>query len=240
MAETRAAEVREAVRAIRALHALGRRLPPKAAPRAAYGQAVVARAAEARGTNEDTIRKARAFADPVAGYTPAELDELCGLVEAVQPGHGKGQWVFRPSHVIRMLTVRPKGRRKALQVRAVNGGWSTARLEAEIAKAFGTRREGGRKPVRAETVEDWLVHTERLCETWRRWTARLDAVPGPDDESCVRRASLPPKLRESVRRATAEVRRLHELVAAELGRRVPTRAARPGLLDDAAGRGGSR
>src|SRR5829696_4094055 len=51
MAETRAAEVREAVRAIRALHALGRRLPPKAAPRDAYGQAVVARAAEARGTN---------------------------------------------------------------------------------------------------------------------------------------------------------------------------------------------
>ena len=40
----------------------------------AYDRRVVAREAEARGTNETYIRKARQFADPKWGYTRDEVD----------------------------------------------------------------------------------------------------------------------------------------------------------------------
>jgi len=232
MAVSRSAQVRRAVRAIRKFHRLGRRVPPKVPQKEAYGEGVIARLAKRRRTNEDTIRKARAFADPATGYTPLELEELCGLIEAAQLGQDQKLPVFRPSHLIRLLSVHPKGLRKTLQRRAITDAWSTSRLEAEIAKRFGTRREGGRKQAPAKTLEDWLTHTEKLCESWRRWDARLDEVPGPHDESWVQRRDLPPHLREPVRRAADQVRRLHELVAAGLSERVPGHAPRPSLLDD--------
>jgi hypothetical protein len=85
MALSRPAQVREAVRAIKALYALGQRLPPKADHAEGYQQGTMRVAAEKTGVNEDTLRKARAFADPVGGYTPVELENLCALITALQP-----------------------------------------------------------------------------------------------------------------------------------------------------------
>lgn len=230
MTVSRPALVREAVRAIRKFHALGRRLPKKPAHAGTYGKKVMEAAAGRTGVNPDTLRKARVFADPAAGYSRAELDALCRLIGSVQPGQGETEagkrkrWVFRPTHVIRLLGV-PKGLRAGLQTRAVRGGWSTARLEAEIARLFGPRSRGGRKPAEAPTVDDWLAQAERLCETWRRWAGRLAS----GERGQIARAALPAGLQAPFREATTRILTLHRAVLAELGRRNPARQPRGGV-----------
>jgi hypothetical protein len=226
MSQPRSAQVRQAVRAIRDFHAVGRGLPPKGKFKDSYGEGVVATEAAAKGINEDTIRKARAFADPVAGYSAAELNELCDLIEVVQTGQTeKGMGVFRPTHVIRLLSVSPKSRRKELQERAIRQGWSTARLEAEIARRYGTRRAGGRKPARARTLDDWLAQTEKLCETWRRWDAALEKT---DTSGRVGQSEVPADVFQALRAATAKVGSLQNVLTEELASRAPGRRTRIG------------
>lgn len=210
--------------AIRAFHALGLKVPRKADHKKTYGQSVVAQFARDSGLNEDTVRKARAFADPVGGYTPAELDELCDEITDAGSRHADSDFsVFRVSHLIRLLSVGPKRRRKAMQGRAVGEGWSTSRLEAEIARVFGTRRAGGRKPAVPRTLEEWLALAERTCESWRRWSATLGRESAGKH---VRRADLPPAVGKAFRAATAGVGSLQLAVLKELGRRSPDRAQR--------------
>jgi hypothetical protein len=178
------------------------------------------------------VRKARVFADPTAGYRRDELDELCDLIEEVESGRNDdtGVSVFGRTYLIRLLGVRPKRRRRSIQREAIEEGWSVAQLEAEIAKRFGPRRAGGRRPAAAGSVADWLAQAERLCEAWRRWERRLDA--GDPDQ--VIRAALPARLRAPLRDATAGVLALHRVVLAELGRRHPEREPRGGVADDRA------
>jgi hypothetical protein len=240
MARSRPAQVREAVRAIRELYAVGRGLPKKNATHAeAYEQYVIRDAAKEKGINEDTLRKARAFADPKAGYTPRELRELCTLIETVQSGQkrieketGKKLWVFRRTHLIRLLAI-PKDSRRDIQEQAIKEGWSTSRLEAEIARRFGTRRGGGRNPAATETLDEWLTQAERLCESWRRWDGRLDSGA----ERQLSRDQLPDDLRKLLRRATGPVLALHRAVLAVLGRRNDGRRPRAWVEDDSAGEG---
>jgi hypothetical protein len=226
MAVSRSAQVQQAVKDICEFHALGCRLPKKDEFKATYAKHVVEDLARKEQKNEDTIRKARALADPVAGYSPAELGELCRLIEKVQSGlteDDKDKYVFRPSHLIRLLSVRPKRRRRALQERAIRGGWSKSRLEAEIAQRFGTRRTGGRKPAPAETLETWLAQTEGLCETWRRWNAVLDA---PDAKDRATRQDLPSGVSRAFRATTAAIGALQTMLLKEMSRRTPDRQPR--------------
>jgi hypothetical protein len=226
MPESYAAQVRQAVRAIREFHALGRQVPPKTSLKEAYGEGVVAELAGRWGTNEDKVRKARTFADPRAGFTAAELDELCRLIEDVQSRFGeedKDKYVFRRSHLIRLLSVRPKRRRKTLQERAIKAGWSKSRLEAEIARRFGTRRTGGRMPDPAETLETWLAQTEGLCETWRRWSAALDVR---DAKVRVTRQDLPSEVSRTFRDITTAIGSFQKMLLEEMSRRTRDRQPR--------------
>src|SRR6185436_18409035 len=95
--------------------------------------------------NPDTLRKARQFADPVEGYTAKELKELCVLIDQVQSCQDPRLPLFTKTHVIRLLSVRSRTQRKHLQQKAVRQAWSIAQLKGEIAKRYGTRREGGRR-----------------------------------------------------------------------------------------------
>src|SRR5438105_3722029 len=129
MANSRAAKVKAAVEKIREFYALGQEIPPKLAHKQTYDQGVIKAEAQRRHINEDTIRKARQFADSVEGYSPEELEELCSLIEGVQPGQDEGKAIFGKTHLIRLLSVRPKRRRAVLQRLAIKKGWSSAELE---------------------------------------------------------------------------------------------------------------
>src|SRR5262249_52644241 len=135
--KSRKQKVAAAVNAIRDFHALGGELPKKETHGGAYAKGTMADEARTRRTNPDTLRKARQFADPAAGYTPQELNDLCRLIRRVQREQDDGLAVLGKSHVLRLLTVRPKARRGALQRQAVGEGWSCHELERQIAARYG-------------------------------------------------------------------------------------------------------
>ena len=76
-----------------------------------------------------------------------------------------------------------------------------------------------------------MTQIELLCESWRRFL--LAADPERSAEAVVKTAGhaivdeLPDKVKAQTRLVGQEVRRLQELVTAELGERNPHRTARP-------------
>lgn len=223
MSQTRRAQVASAVKAIRAFHELGRTLPAKAPHKDGYGHGTVATEAEKHDLNPDTIRKARQFADPVSGYTVAEVNALCRSIRDVQTDQGGP--IFGRTHLIRLLSV-PKKEREKVQQSAIAHGWSTAELEAHIATRFGSRRDGGRKRRVPADVLGVLVQLEGLCEGWRRWAAVVTS-DGDDSQRRVRkRVELPADLLGSVVATTKAVADLHDEVNRELQARRPRRGVR--------------
>ena len=219
-----------AVQAIRDFHADGLALPAKRPAKDTYDRGDLAAAAEKLGVSAETARQARQFADPAAGYTGAELDDLCRLVLEVQPGQDDSLAVFGKTHVIRLLTVRPKRTRAALQRRAVELGWSSKRLAAEVAARFGARRGGGRR--RSAPADPLLLlgQAERLCEEWRRWLRLVDpGGAGPATRRGPRRitlAYLPDDLSEKLRAAGKALAKVQTAVSCEMGRMRPMRPDR--------------
>ncbi|MFO0804471.1 MAG: hypothetical protein U0791_15270 [Gemmataceae bacterium] len=224
MSQTRRQQVAAAVKAIRAFHELGRSLPVKASHKDGYGQGTVTVEAVKHGLNPDTVRKARQFADPVNGYTVAEVNALCRSIREVQEEQDGP--VFGRTHLIRLLSV-PKNQRQKVQTAAIENGWSTADLEAHIATRFGSRRDGGRKRRVPSDLPGVLVQLEGLCEGWRRWAEVVVGDESDDQERQVRkRVELPADLLASVLAATKAIADLHDEVNHELQTRRPKRAVR--------------
>ncbi|WP_439626998.1 hypothetical protein [Gemmata sp.] len=231
MSTARGRRVAEAVRAIRELHAAGRKVPPKQSHRDAYNQGTVQVAGEQLGLSAEAARQARQLADPAAGYTADELRELCDLIREVQPGQGDDLPVFGKTHLVRMLTV-PKPRRPVLQRAAVRGAWSTARLESEIAAKFGSRRAGGRKRRVPQDANGLLIQIEGMCEAWRRLLTEIDVDVGEENPGHAVLADLPVAVARQVRAAGRTVAALQEVVTEELRERLPARHVRHQFRDD--------
>ena len=231
MSTARGKRVAEAVRAIRELHAAGRKVPPKQPHRDAYNQGTLQVAGEQLGLSTEAARQARQLADPVAGYTADELRELCDLIREVQPGQADDLPVFGKTHLVRMLTV-PKPRRPVLQREAVRGAWSTARLESEIAARFGSRRSGGRKRRVPRDAEGLLVQIEGMCEAWRRLLAEVDVDAVEENPGHAVLADLPDAVRRQVRAAGRTVAALQNSVTHELRERLPARHVRHQFRDE--------
>lgn len=224
MSQTRRQQVAAAVKAVRAFHELGRSLPAKASHKDGYGQGTVTAEAEKHSLNPDTVRKARQFADPVSGYTVAEVNALCRSIRDVQEEQDGA--VFGRTHLIRLLSV-PKKQRAKVQAAAIENGWSTAELEAHIATRFGSRRDGGRKRRVPTDLPGVLVQLEGLCEGWRRWAEAAVGDESDDrDRQFRKRVELPTGLLESVLAATKAIADLHDEVNGELQTRRPFRAVR--------------
>jgi hypothetical protein len=173
---TRADKVGEAIKQLRAFHAMGRKSLRKRPGRAAYRAGEIDEEAKKRVIHVDTLRKARSFADPAEGYSAEDLEDLCDFIMRVQPDQDEGTPVFSRRHLTSLLGVLPKKDRKALQRAAIRRGWSTAQLRAEIAKRRGTRSSGGRPPV-AGKLEDVLTQLDQISGAWHRWRRRLDRPP---------------------------------------------------------------
>jgi hypothetical protein len=179
---TQARQVAAAVRAVRDLYTVGRQSLAARPGRGPYGERAAEDEARRAGLHPDTLRKARAFADPVTGgYTPGELDELCRAVRVSWETFTARGARFGRTHVLRLLGV-PKagGRRAAVQRAMFACGWSTAELEAAIARrqrrrreAEGRRRAGGRRPGVGDDRRGLLARLGVLCESWRRLADEL-------------------------------------------------------------------
>lgn len=224
MSQTRRQQVAATVKAIRAFHELGRSLPAKQSHKDGYGQGTVTVEAEKHHLNPDTVRKARQFADPVSGYTAAEVNALCRSIREVQEEQDGA--IFGRTHLIRLLSV-PKKQRAKVQAAAIENGWSTAELEAHIASRFGSRRDGGRKRRVPSDLPGVLVQLEGLCEGWRRWA---EVVVGDESDQQQRkgrkRVELPTELFQLVLAATKAIADLHDEVNGELQTRRPKRGVR--------------
>jgi hypothetical protein len=224
MPNAREAKVLEAIDSIKEFHELGRSLPKKGEPKDAYGQGTMAMEAVTHGMNEDTIRKARQFADPEVGYTLVEVNALCKLIQTVQSEEDRS--IFRRTHLIRMLTV-PKKERNKIQKLAVEAGWSSKELERQIASRFGSRRDGGRKRQAPKDLLGVLTQLEGLCESWQRWVNALDENNNDAQRRSGREQSLlPVGLNRSFAKATRAILTLHDEVNSELQTLRPRRGVR--------------
>jgi hypothetical protein len=226
MSTSRRAKVAAVVKSIREFYEIGRSVPAQRPHREVYGEGIIQEEALRRGMNPDTVGKARAFADRVNGYTPAELDDLCRLVREVQPGQDESLAVFTRTHVIRLLSV-PKRFRSGIQQKAIANGWSTAELERNIASLFGTRATGGRRRRVPKDVLGKLVQAEGMCETWARWATAVRRQRAAPASRSRPPADVPPHVQQLVDAATAAIESLHREVLAELAKlrssRVPRR-----------------
>lgn len=86
MAKSNHEKVETAIKKIEEFHALGLSLPKKLSHKEVYRRQIIEHEGEQLRVNQDTLRKARGFADPVEGYTTEELNDLCDLIREVQPG----------------------------------------------------------------------------------------------------------------------------------------------------------
>ncbi|MFL5329220.1 MAG: hypothetical protein ACJ8C4_09910 [Gemmataceae bacterium] len=178
MSELRTRDVKHAVAAIKRFHAIGGLAPKTGSPAATYGAKAMKAFAAEHNLNEDTGRKARAFA---AMYSVQDVGRLCRQVEErildaagrVKP-ECRHRSVFGRTHLIRLLSVPQKRVREALQHAAIEQGWSLASLESAIAVRFGSRRAGGRAPKVPRTVKELYGQLEQRCESWNRWLMWLD------------------------------------------------------------------
>ena len=172
------------------------------------------------------MRKARQFATSEAGFTKDELDELCVFIIQNQMSQDATLPVFGKSHVIRLLTVRPKHRRKALQGAAIKNAWSVSRLEAEIGKRYGTRRDGGRQRRIPKDQADFFLQIEQMTERWRRWWREVTRKPEELKEQHVLLSDIPPEMGKKVKKASKAVIDLQTAVVEHLKEILPSRAQR--------------
>ena len=227
MSKVRRRKITAAVQAIQDFYTLGQSLPRKQTHRDAYNQGTIDAAARKHGRNADTLRKARQFADPVAGYTSEEVEELCRSLRKVQSDQADTKSIFGRTHVIRLLSLkRPKRRR--LQEKAIREGWSTAELEAQIAVRYGSRRDGGRKRRVPDDLLGMLAQLEQLCETWRRWHAQVTPETAQQKAAIKKPApdGFPDQVQRRMHAADTAMAKLHQAVTEELNARQPGRGVR--------------
>lgn len=138
----------------------------------AYGKRRLAKLAEDEGISEDTLRKARAFADEANGYSRQDLQELFEHLRSHQYRNPK--WKFGRTHIIRLLSVpRLRDKRNRLQKRVINNEWSCSKLEDEIRRVYGTRKNGGRQRSVPSDRKGLLSLIEHECDCWKRWCSSL-------------------------------------------------------------------
>jgi hypothetical protein len=214
------ARVAAAVRQLKSLHKVGLKSLEQRGGRGGHGE----RRAEVEATrlkkampagskiSGEIVRKVRQFADAESGYSRSDLDELCRLCRE----HGRA-WGIK--HLVIIIRV-PKadGQRGEVQRRAIEGGWTTAQLEAEVRRRFGRRRAGGRKPAVMPDVEGLLSQLEGMCERWSRLHAELTDQDQPGASHPGLR-DLPKAVRQKLGDATEALRQLQLAVDRQLKKR---------------------
>jgi hypothetical protein len=206
MAST-ASEVKKSISDLRLFHRCGSFILRRAEGSTERPSAAVQQELDRR--NPDTLYKFRNFADPTKGYTPKELHELCTQCQE----HSR---VWGVKHIIVILRVAKEGRqRNRMQLQALKKGWGANRLEAEIRRQYGRRRQGGRKRPIMKSEVDVLFQFERLCDSWLRLFRDLDCEFDREEER-IGSVKLSPNSRTAIKQASLAVRLLHTFIKTRL------------------------
>lgn len=211
--KSRREQVNEAIRNNRDFHKLGREALPRPSHKESYGKHLMDWEAADRGTSPENLRKARQFAE---SYSRRELQELCKYCRAKQSKMDPTLPVFSRTHVIRLVSVPVKRERLQLQYQTIGNAWSTAQLDAEIAKRFGRRRQGGRRRRVPLGKTDLLTQLDGVCESWRRLYNRISQPAVEEGDKHASLDALTPGIRRQVIKASREVLRLQEAVTTAL------------------------
>ena len=138
----------------------------------AYGEGRIAKRAKDLKINEDTLRKARAFADKVNGYSRQDLRELIKCLKTHQYRNPK--WKFGRTHIIRLISVpKVQGQRDRLQWQVIDNEWTCSQLDDEIRRLFPARKSGGRHRRVPTDPDGLLTQVEHECDRWKRWCSSL-------------------------------------------------------------------
>jgi hypothetical protein len=227
-----------AIQNIRAFYDLGRNLT-KQDHKGGYKKKTIDKEAKLLQINPDTARKARVFANPESGYTRGELVQLCQLIRKEQPitravnGMSKELSILQRTHVIRLLSV-PRGKgRPALQEECVMKGWSTAELEREINKRYGTRKDGGRRRAIPSEMNGFLVQLEGMCEQWKRWEIELSRDSAELQEKHVLLTDVPDGSHKQISATNKQIGKLHRTIVQALKQAQPKRKIRTAFEENA-------
>ena len=131
-----------------------------------HGQHSIASAAKHAGYNEDTLRKARVFANPEVGYTQAELDELIDQLKSHK--YSDKGWRFGRTHIIRLISVKNRAERKILQDEVVDRELTCSQLDRVIRQRYGSRKRAGRHRFLPTERTELLSEIDHECDSWSR------------------------------------------------------------------------
>ena len=116
------------------------------------------------GVSAQQLAKTRAFA---RCYTETELDELCDTrnPDTESPLH----W----AHVIQLLVLKDKRKRRKLQKDAARHGWGVRTLQHEVRKARGKDAESGGRPHKYSTKDATVADIQRWGAEVQRYLLGL-------------------------------------------------------------------
>lgn len=123
-------EVETAIRKLREFHDIGHHSLKNMPENRGYGRSVAKAEADELGMNEDTLRKARQFADL---YSDDDLGELVSLCR-------QHEFALSRTYIIQLVRVPVKDQRRRLQEKVIAERWKTTRLRQAIASRYGPRR----------------------------------------------------------------------------------------------------
>ena len=209
---------------IKRFHRLGAKSRHARPEAGKYGTAAIKAESERHALNPDTMRKARAFADPDTGYDRDDLALLLAAVRASAARFRERGRAFGRSHLIRLLSVpKARGRRRKLQAKLFANAWSVAELDTAIKARFGTRRQGGRRRRIEGDLPGLLAQIDGLCEGWMRMMAELERRM--EEDGALSTLDLPERVRGCVGRVTKPLAATRDSIAEHLKSPQGTEAA---------------
>jgi hypothetical protein len=148
------------------------------------------------GVSKPALYKARRFAEL---YSAQDIERICKhqLPDGRRLGIG---------HIYELIQIADSKKRRLLEQRTVDEGWSSRRLRTERRLAVGGQRQrpnAGRKPRLAGNQAALLHQLQERTDQWLRWSASVlaaeDEPPATSSAKKFDGGRLPPRLPRSIR-----------------------------------------
>ena len=165
-----------------------------------YSPGVISGIAKRIEMAEDFVYKARNFAEK---YSESEFQELCSL--------------RRPDglplgcrHLIALLRIPEKRKRKSFQKRAAKEGMSVRELSRQISQWMGIGNDAGRQPKSPKTVEEAFMQAIAMSRKWNRWHQGFLGEDEPGEDR-IFLADLPKEVAASMKQISATIEKLQAI-----------------------------
>lgn len=214
-------EVEIAIKKVRQFHDIGHRSLKDLPDNRGYGSSLAKVEAAKVGMNEDTLRKARQFAELYSDDDLAELAALCR----------QHACVLGTSFIILLVRVPDREQRRRLQRKVTSKHWTASRLEQAITSRYGPRRAGGRRPAIPRDAAELLAQVESMCDAWVRWHSALTDEPH-DNRKKPASALLPSKLLKQLNGAVEQLREIQGAAGRQLRLKHPWRRPKIVIHDE--------